>query len=48
MTPLSVTRQKDGQNTNQRFVTTISYNKGLPDSLFDAAAIAKPAGTKKK
>jgi hypothetical protein len=50
MTPLSVTRQKNGDNTNQRFITTVTYNQGLPDSMFDAASIAKPAttGGKKK
>lgn len=47
MTPLSVTRQENDQNTNQRFITTVTYNQGLPDSIFDAEAIAKPVGTKK-
>lgn len=48
MTPLSVTRQQNDQNTNQRFITTVTYNQGLADSLFNAAAIANPVGTKKK
>jgi hypothetical protein len=48
MTPLSITRQKNGSNTNQRFITAVSYNKGLPDSMFDAAAQGKPAATTKK
>jgi hypothetical protein len=48
MTPLSVTRQQNGQNTNQRFVTSVTYNQGLSDSRFDPSTIAKPAGPKKK
>jgi len=47
MTPLSVTRQQNGNNTNQRFITTVSYNQGLADGMFDAASIAKPATPKK-
>jgi hypothetical protein len=48
MTPLSVTRMENDQNTNQRFITTVTYNQGLPDSLFDAAAQTKPVGNGKK
>jgi hypothetical protein len=36
MTPLSVTRFYNGDMSNQRFLTSVTYNKGLSDSLFDA------------
>lgn len=48
MTPLSVTRQKDGQNTNQRFITSVAYNAAVPDSQFDARLTPKPAQGKKR
>jgi hypothetical protein len=35
-TPLSVTRTFNGDMANQRFITSVSYNQNLPDSLFDA------------
>jgi hypothetical protein len=35
MTPFSVTRYYNGDMSNQRFLTAVSYNKGLADSLFD-------------
>ena len=36
MTPMSITRQKDGWATNQRFITEVKYNQNLSDSLFSA------------
>jgi len=35
-TPLSVTRFYNGDMSNQRFLHSVSYNKGLSDSLFQA------------
>jgi hypothetical protein len=35
MTPFSVTRYYNGDMSNQRFLTAVSYNKGLDDALFD-------------
>jgi hypothetical protein len=37
MTPFSVTRYYNGDMSNQRFLTSVTYNKGLDDSLFDPA-----------
>jgi hypothetical protein len=36
MTPFSVTRFYNGDMSNQRFLTSVVYNKNLSDSLFDA------------
>jgi hypothetical protein len=36
MTPFSVTRFYNGDMSAQRFLNSVSYNKGLSDSLFDA------------
>ncbi len=36
MTPFSVTRFYNGDMSNQRFLNSVSYNKGLNDSLFAA------------
>jgi hypothetical protein len=38
MTPFSITRYYNGDMSNQRFLTSVSYNKGLSDSLFDPEA----------
>jgi hypothetical protein len=38
MTPFSITRYYNGDMSNQRFLTSVTYNKGLDDSLFDPAA----------
>jgi len=42
MTPFSITRQKDGWATNQRFINEVKYNQNMPDSLFEAT-VTKPA-----
>jgi hypothetical protein len=42
MTPMSITRQKNGLATNQRFITEVKYNQNIPDSMF-AATITAPA-----
>ncbi len=36
MTPFSITRFFNGDMSNQRFLNTVTYNQGLPDSKFDA------------
>lgn len=46
MTPFSVTRQKNGMNTNQRFINQVTYNQNLPDSTFEATVTIHPKGTK--
>ena len=42
MTPFSVTRYYNGDMANQRFLTAVSYNKGLNDSLFSATVTYDP------
>ena len=36
MTPFSVTRFYNGDMSNERFLTAVSYNQGVSDSKFDA------------
>jgi hypothetical protein len=48
MTPFSVTRQRDGWATNQRFVFEVKYNQNLPDSMFEAEVGAKKAEGKSR
>lgn len=36
MTPFDVTRYYNGDMSNQRFMTSVSFNKGLNDALFEA------------
>ena len=42
MTPFSVTRFYNGDMSAQRFLNSVSYNKGLSDSLFDADVTYDP------
>ena len=42
MTPFSVTRFYNGDMSNQRFLNSVSYNKGLSDSLFAADVTYDP------
>jgi len=42
MTPFSVTRFYNGDMSNQRFINTVTYNKGLSDSLFEASITYEP------
>ena len=37
MTPFSVTRFYNGEMSNQRFLTAVSYNRGVSPSLFEAS-----------
>jgi hypothetical protein len=49
MTPYSVTRYYNGDMANQRFLNSVSYNKGLSDSLFAADVTYDPnQGSPKK
>lgn len=47
MTPFSVTRQRNGLNVNQRFINDVTYNRDLPDSLFQADVTGDAGKTKK-
>ncbi len=42
MTPFSVTRYYNGDMSNQRFLHSVEYNKGLSDSLFEASITYDP------
>jgi hypothetical protein len=42
MTPFSVTRFYNGDMSNQRFLNSVSYNKGLSDSMFAADVTYDP------
>jgi hypothetical protein len=42
MTPFSLTRYKDGDPSNQRFISGVKYNQTLPTSLFEAKATVAP------
>ena len=46
-TALNTTRQKNGEMTGQRFLTKISYNTGLADSLFTATVTYNPDAKKR-
>lgn len=36
MTPFSITRYKNGETQNQRFINEVSFNQGLAESMFQA------------
>lgn len=44
--PFSVTRYYNGDMENQRFLTSVSFNQNLSDSLFDASVTSKAAPKK--
>jgi|SRR5215467_12189502 len=46
MAPFSVTRFYNGDMDNQRFLTSITINQNVSDSLFDATVSAKPPNKK--
>lgn len=48
MTPMSVTRGRNGDAVNQRFINTVSYNENLPDSKFEASVTYDPNAKPKK
>ena len=37
-TPLSITRMMNGDISNQRFISSMSYNQSLPDSMFQPSS----------
>ncbi|MGA2965246.1 MAG: hypothetical protein ABSD64_03470 [Terriglobales bacterium] len=47
-TPHSITRYFNGETSQQRFITTASYNLKLPDSLFEAGVTYDPEAPPKK
>ena len=40
MTPYRITAFYNGDMSGQRFLNSVSYNKGLGDSMFDAKSIS--------
>ena len=48
MTPFSVTRFYNGDMSNQRFLTAVSYNQGLSDSKFEAHITYGPQSSEPK
>jgi hypothetical protein len=42
MTPFSITRYKDGEPSNQRFINSVKYNQNLPGSMFETKASVVP------
>jgi hypothetical protein len=42
MTPFSITRTYNGEMSNQRFLNSVLYNKGLEDSLFNVTSAYSP------
>ena len=44
LTPFTVTRFYNGDMSNQRFLTAVSYNQGLNPSLFEASLPSKDPG----
>src|SRR3954466_8219574 len=42
LTPHTLLRTKNGDTTNQRFITVVKYNVGLPDSMFQASVTYDP------
>ncbi|HSZ62731.1 MAG TPA: hypothetical protein VK828_13095 [Terriglobales bacterium] len=47
-TPHSITRYFNGETSQQRFITTASYNLKLPDTMFDASVTYDPTVPTKK
>jgi hypothetical protein len=48
MTPFSITRYRNGEPSNQRFITETKYNLSLADSLFQATVTPETGKTRKK
>ena len=48
MTPLSISRGRNGDPLNQRFINTVRYNQNLPDSLFSVSATYDPNAAPRK
>ena len=43
-TPLSTVRNRNGEMSNQRFITSVTYNSGLPATLFETKGITYSPG----
>lgn len=48
MTPLSVSRGRNGDMMNQRFINSVKYNQNLPESMFEAHTSYDPNAKRKK
>lgn len=48
MTPFSITRYRNGEPTNQRFLTETRYNQNLADSLFQATVTLDAGKSRRK
>ena len=48
MTPLSISRGRNGDMMNQRFINTVKYNQNLPDSMFEAHSSFDPNAKPRK
>jgi hypothetical protein len=48
MTPFSITRYRNGEPTNQRFLTETKYNQNLADSLFQATVTLDAGKSRRK
>ena len=48
MTAHSIIRARNGEYTNQRFLTKVTYNTGLADSMFNATVTYDPYKTERK
>ena len=46
MTPQSYTRMYNGETASQRFITSVTYNTSLPDTLFQASTTYDPSQIK--
>jgi hypothetical protein len=47
-TPHSITRYFNGETSQQRFISTASYNQKLADSMFEAEVTYDPTAPIKK
>jgi hypothetical protein len=41
MTPFTLTRFYNGDMSGQRFITSLKYNQGLDESLFEARPLTR-------
>jgi hypothetical protein len=48
MTPMSVTRGRNGDPVSQRFINTVKYNQNLPNSMFAASVTYNPSAPPRK
>ncbi len=48
MTPLSISRGRNGDMMNQRFINTVKYNQNLPDSMFEVHSSYDPNAKPRK